>query len=138
MKKTKHESPASSKQQAKSGMPDQPAHGSVFSYVVGFVLSIILTLIAYSLVVNQVFSGWELAFAITGLALVQLTVQLLFFLHLGRGTDARLNVLAFGFMLIVVIIVAAGSLWIMSNLHYNTTPPRDLDQQLIREEGIRK
>ena len=51
------------------------------SYISGFLYSVILTLTAYYLVVNDVFSGWTLVFSILALAVVQLAVQLFYFLH---------------------------------------------------------
>jgi cytochrome o ubiquinol oxidase operon protein cyoD len=105
--------------------------------VAGFVLSTILTLTAYSLVVNGILHDWTLAYAIIGLALLQLIVQLLFFLHLGRENEPRWNLLAFDFTLVVVVIIVIGSIWIMNNLHYNMTP-QEVDQELLVEEGIRQ
>lgn len=117
----------------------------VMSYVAGFVLSIILTLTAYSLVVNQVFSGWGLAYAISGLALVQLLVQLLFFLHLGQEDKPRWNLLVFYLTLVILVIVVAGSLWIMNNLHYNMSDrgsdkasPQEIERRLLHDEGIHR
>lgn len=109
---------------------------AILSYSLGFVLSVILTLAAYYLVVNQVSSGWGLAYAIIGLALVQLLVQLVCFLHLGRESEPRWNLLVFDFTLVVVVILVIGSIWIMNNLHYNMTP-QEAEQELLRDELIR-
>lgn len=109
---------------------------SIIAYSIGFVLSVVLTLTAYLLVVHQVYSGWGLAYAIIGLALVQLLVQLLFFLHLGKENEPRWNVLIFDFTLLVVVILVIGSIWIMNNLHYNMTP-QQAEQELLRDELIR-
>jgi cytochrome o ubiquinol oxidase operon protein cyoD len=93
--------------------------GTLASYVTGFLVSVYLTVTAYLAVAHHLFNGWTLGLAISGLAVIQLVVQLVFFLHLGRGgSRSRWNLLVFLFMLIVVIIVVAGSLWIMANLNY--------------------
>lgn len=116
----------------------RPLSAKVASYIIGFVLSVILTLLAYSLVVNGVLGGWNLIYALVGLAVVQLLVQLLFFLHLGRESEPRWNLLVFDFTLVVVIILVVGSLWIMNNLHYNMTPqdrPSDIRNELRRQPG---
>ncbi len=52
------------------------------SYVIGFVLSLALTLTAYSFVTGNILSGWTLTYVLLGLALAQMLIQLLFFLHL--------------------------------------------------------
>lgn len=110
--------------------------GNLMTYVVGFVTSIILTLTAYQLVVNHVLAGWALIFTILGLAVVQLLVQLLFFLHLGRESKPRWNLAAFLFMLLVVMIIAGGSLWIMKNLNYRTMSPAQTKTYLRDHEGL--
>lgn len=96
--------------------------GTLASYTAGFVLSIVLTIIPYLIVTQQLFTGWILVAWLIGFAIAQLLVQLLFFLHLGRGPGARWNVVIFLFMLMVVFIMVAGSLWIMNNLDYNMMP----------------
>ena len=58
-------------------------HGTYSSYILGFVLSIALTLIAYFLVVEKLFTSSELLIAVNSLAIIQLFVQLYFFLHFG-------------------------------------------------------
>jgi cytochrome o ubiquinol oxidase operon protein cyoD len=112
------------------------AHGTVRSYTIGFALSVVLTLAAYLIVVNHSFKGWDLTFVLAGLAVAQLLVQLLFFLHLGRESRPRWNLQVLLFAAGVVFIVVFGSLWIMKNLQYNhshqTTP-----DQIIKDEGYR-
>lgn len=110
--------------------------GSLMSYTSGFVSSIILTIAAYQLVVNHVLAGWALIFTILGLAVVQLLVQLLYFLHLGRESKPRWNLVVFGFMLLVVVIIAGGSLWIMKNLNYRTMSPAQTKTYLRDHEGL--
>lgn len=107
------------------------------SYTVGFVLSLILTLAAYFTVVNDILSGRTVVIVIAGLAVAQLLVQLVFFLHLHRESKPRLNLLVFSFMLMVVGIVVIGSLWIMENLNYNMLP-HEADEYLLEEEGIQR
>lgn len=112
------------------------AKTALLTYVAGFVLSVILTLAAYFLISRGIVHNWPAIYAVVGLAVVQLVVQLVFFLHLGREEEPRWNLLVFDFTLIIVCIVVVGSLWIMNNLHYNMTPPKDVERELIRDEGI--
>jgi cytochrome o ubiquinol oxidase subunit IV len=109
--------------------------GTLLSYIVGFILSILLTLAAYFSVVNHLMSGKTLILMVAGLAVVQLLVQLLFFLHLGRESRPRWKLLVFWFMLLVVGILVIGSLWIMNNLNYNMMP-HDVETYMRHEEGI--
>ena len=98
------------------------SRGTTKSYTIGFLVSVVLTIGAYLLVVNHVWSGWALVFALVALAVIQLFVQLVFFLHLSAKSHARWNLFVFLFMLLVVLIVVIGSLWIMHNLNYRMTP----------------
>lgn len=115
------------------------AAGSFKSYTIGFVMSVVLTFAAYALVVNHVISGWDLVWALIGLAIIQLLVQLIFFLHLSNESSPRWNLLAFTFMLTTVLILAIGSLWIMNNLDYNHGhSARETDNNIIRDELIKR
>jgi len=99
-------------------------HGSLRSYVIGFALSIILTLVVYYLVDSHVHSGHEtfshefLHVAVVILAILQLAVQLVFFLHLGKKSS-QWNLIAFLYTALLVVFLAGGSLWIMNHLNYN-------------------
>lgn len=114
---------------------DKPK-GSVFSYTVGFVLSLLFTIIPYMLVTQGKASGSGLLFALAVFAVAQVLVQLVFFLHLGQESKPRWHNLAFGFMVMVVVIVVFGSLWIMNNLNYHTMSPQDTDKYIQNEEAI--
>ncbi|QZA58770.1 cytochrome o ubiquinol oxidase subunit IV [Candidatus Rhabdochlamydia porcellionis] len=92
------------------------------SYLIGFLLSILLTLVAYFIVVEHVFSSGILVSTIIGLGVVQMFIQLLFFLHLGQEPKPYWNSLLFLFMLTILVILVIGSLWIMENLKYNVMP----------------
>lgn len=88
------------------------------TYVTGFVSSVVLTVAAYMMVVDNAFSKWTLAIVVALLALIQFMVQLVFFLHLGQDTKPRFKVGVFLFMLLVLLIIVVGSLWIMHSLNY--------------------
>jgi cytochrome o ubiquinol oxidase operon protein cyoD len=95
------------------------SHGSLVSYIIGFILSIALTLIPYYLVVNHVLTTQEAYIAIAVLAVLQLLVQLIFFLHLSLAPEGRNTLLSFVFTVIVLFILVAGTLWIMYNMNVN-------------------
>lgn len=85
-------------------------------YIMGFALSLALTLVAYFLVVNNEAHPWMLI-VLGGLAVTQLAVQLLYFLHLDDEVGPRLKQLSFWFMALILLIVIVGSIWIMNNLN---------------------
>jgi len=98
------------------------------TYITGFALSVLLTLIAFGLVNTHVAHHHEfpsdnfMVAALLLLAVVQLFVQMVFFLHIRRGDKPRWNIWAFAFAVTTVAIVVIGSMWIMSNLNYRMTP----------------
>jgi len=110
------------------------AHGTTRSYIVGFILSLALTLAAYFVVSEKLVGNDILNYTISALALVQMVIQVLFFLHLGSESKPRWNQLTFLFMLIVIVIIIGGSLWIMANLIERTMPPMDMNEYLHHQE----
>lgn len=121
------------------GKPLGKEHGrqGIAMYVTGFVLAILLTLIAYALVTTRVLSGMALTLSIMGLALVQVLVQLFFFLHFGskKEADSRWHQAAFYFMLIVLLVIVGGSLWIMAHLDYNMMMPEQMNEYMLKESN---
>ncbi len=100
----------------------EPYRANLSTYISGFVLSVVLTMVAYLGVVDHAFKSNALIAFIIGLALIQFLVQLFFFLHLGRETKPRWKLMVLGFMVTVVLILVIGSLWIMYNLNYRMMP----------------
>lgn len=117
----------------KSAHPEE--HGTVGAYVIGFILSLIFTFVPYYLVVNKVISGTALLATILGIALLQMTVQLVFFLHLGRGPKPLYNAVFLFATAITIVVVIAASLLIMDNL-YRTMSPHEMIQKQAQEENI--
>lgn len=89
------------------------------SYVIGYVLSIQLTLIAFCCVSIKFFANTNTHILLAGLAITQLLVQSVCFLRLNNSTEGKWNLLPFLFVIIIITILAGGSLWIMHNLNYN-------------------
>ncbi|MGT2511014.1 cytochrome o ubiquinol oxidase subunit IV [Cupriavidus basilensis] len=95
------------------------SHGSVKSYVIGFVLAVILTVIPFKLVMGGTLEASTTLAVILGLAVVQIVVHLVYFLHLDSSSEQRWNVMALAFTALILLIVVAGSLWIMHNMNSN-------------------
>jgi cytochrome o ubiquinol oxidase operon protein cyoD len=115
---------------------NSPESNMVASYVVGFGLSIFLTLCAYFVVTRGLLRGQAAMAAIAVFAVLQFMVQLLCFLHLGRETKPRWKLGVFWFMILTVFIVVVGSIWIMDHLNYQTMPADELPSHLHTEEGL--
>jgi cytochrome o ubiquinol oxidase operon protein cyoD len=99
----------------------------VRNYLIGLALAVGLTIASF-----WVASGTNLiyapgvAMALAALAVGQMGVHLVFFLHITTGPDNTNNVLALAFGVLIVGIVIAGSLWIMYHLNINMMVPRDM------------
>jgi cytochrome o ubiquinol oxidase operon protein cyoD len=89
------------------------------SYAIGFVVCLALTIVAYEMVVQHVFTGWMNGAAVLTLATAQAAVQLRLFLFLGKESKPKWGVLFFCFTVLTLLVVVLGSLWIMANLDYN-------------------
>ena len=88
-------------------------------YVTGFIGAAALTVLAYTSVKLSWFSaGLTAAFVLT-LAILQLAVQVYYFLHLKSESKPRWRSWTFAFTLVMMLVVVAGSLWVMYNLNYN-------------------
>lgn len=100
-------------------------------YVVGFIMSLTCTMLAYLLTVNHALSkNWALALVVACLALIQAGTQLMLFLHLGQEARPRQKLLVFGFMITVVFILIAGSIWIMNNLNGRMATPKQINNYM--------
>ena len=104
------------------------------SYFTGFLTSIVLTLTAYFAVVNHLASGQLLIGGIIVLALVQCAIQLIYFLHLGKGQNSQWNVIVFFSTFAIILILVIGSIWIMNHLNYNMTP-QDINNYMNDQGG---
>ena len=96
----------------------EPAsHGSFKSYMVGFVLSIILTAIPFGLVMFPTLSKAATVSIVLIFAVIQVLVHLVYFLHLDRSAAQRNNVIAFAFATLVILLLVGLSVWIMFSIH---------------------
>lgn len=104
-------------------MERNPENSITFgSYLLGFLICLVLTLASYFLVVEHVLTGIHLFIGLSILMLAQAIVQLFFFLHIAMEPKPRWHLSTFLFMVMIVIILAGGSLWIMYHLNYNVMP----------------
>lgn len=95
------------------------SHGSMKTYLIGFILSIILTVVPFWMVMNSTASHDTIMWIVIGTAITQILVHLVCFLHMNISSDDRWNLVAFLFTMLIIGIVVIGSLWIMYNLNIN-------------------
>jgi cytochrome o ubiquinol oxidase operon protein cyoD len=104
------------------GVEEHERTANVLSYTVGLGLAILAT--AASFIVAQTDLLWPpgVPVGLVVLALAQIGVHLVFFLHLGSGPDDTNNILALAFGVLIVFLVIAGSIWIITHLNSNLMP----------------
>ncbi len=98
-------------------------HFSVKGYAIGFILSVILTVIPFWLVMDGVLSTPAVtAMAVMALAAVQIVVHMVYFLHMNTKSEGGWTIMALIFTVVVIVIALAGSLWVMHHLNANMMP----------------
>ena len=104
------------------GVEEYEPTASVLSYTAGLGLAILATIASF--IVSQTNLLWPpgIPVGLVVLAFAQIGVHLVFFLHLGSGSDNTNNILALAFGVLIVFLVIAGSIWIIANLNANMMP----------------
>ena len=115
-------------------IPQRSVAAVVWLYIIGFVLAVGLTILAYLTVTQHWLACSTLVFGLMGLAVIQFVVQLIFFLHIGQESRPRWNLAVFLFTLLVLMIIVFGSLWIMYNLNYGMNMSSEqMDEFMIKQ-----
>jgi cytochrome o ubiquinol oxidase subunit IV len=105
---------------------DEGTSSGLLVYTIGLVLAVILTATSFWAANTSLLWGPGIPLGLAVLAIAQMGVHLVFFLHITTGPENTNNVLALAFGVLIVTIVVAGSLAIMSNLNENMMPPAEL------------
>ena len=112
------------------------------TYIVGFGLSLFLSILAFGLTQLHISSSHVavthqvLLPALIGLALLQMIVQLVFFLHLVHEDSPRWNLIFFISTFGIITMVVVASIWIMDHLNYNMKP-ETMKEYIFHDEGIK-
>jgi cytochrome o ubiquinol oxidase operon protein cyoD len=105
------------------GHSSEGAHGTRRDYVIGFVLSVILTAIPFGLVMSGIIADARVTAGIVMVfALVQIVVHMIYFLHMNAKSEQGWTLMALIFTVIILIICLAGSLWVMYHMNANMMP----------------
>ena len=94
----------------------------ILGYIIGLVLAALLTAASFAVVYTNLIWGPAIPAALVTLAVAQIGVHLVFFLHLTTAPDNTNNAMALAFGLLVVALIIGGSLWIMDHLNQNMAP----------------
>ena len=104
------------------GEPHDSMLSETISYVVGLGLALLLTGISFWVASTSVLWGPGVAVGLVVLAIAQMGVHLVFFLHITTGPDNANNVLALAFGVLIVFLVMIGTIWIMGHMNSNMAP----------------
>jgi cytochrome o ubiquinol oxidase operon protein cyoD len=105
---------------------EQDFHVSYKGYATGFILSVILTAIPFWLVMAKVLPSSKVTgFVILGFAAVQMVVHMVYFLHMNAKVEGGWSMLALLFTIALVVIMLAGSVWVMYHMNANMMPTPD-------------
>ena len=108
--------------------PQESAGHWVRNANLGLGFSVVLTAAAFGIAGSHLIWGPAVPVALIVLAIAQMGVHLVFFLHVTTGPDNTNNVLALAFGVLVVFLIVAGSIWIMNHMAHNMLPMDQLMQ----------
>jgi len=113
---------------------DDGPHSTFSGYMIGFFLSIILTAIPFAVVMGDVFENRTTTVAVIAFfAVVQIIVHMVYFLHMNGKIEGGWTLLSTLFTLILLIIVMAGSIWVMYHMNINMMPSMGDDVHNMHE-----
>ena len=113
---------------------DDGNHGTLKEYAIGFVLSVILTAIPFWLVMAKVFDkSSTTAMVVLGFAAVQVIVHMVYFLHMNGKSEGGWTLLSTLFTLVLLVIIMAGSIWVMYHMNVNMMPSMGNDVHNMHE-----
>lgn len=95
------------------------AHGSLGSYVAGFILAVILTAASFGVVMHGTLEPGSALIVLAVLAFVQVVVHLVFFLHLNVSSGQGWNVLSLAYTVLAAAFLIFGTIWVMHNVSMN-------------------
>ncbi|WP_441258447.1 cytochrome o ubiquinol oxidase subunit IV [Bradyrhizobium sp. 521_C7_N1_3] len=106
---------------------DDHAHSTFSGYMLGFVLSVVLTAIPFWLVMSGTLPSKQItALVIMAFAVVQIVVHMIYFLHMSPKSENGWTMMALIFTIVMVVIALSGSLWVMNHLNSNMMPMHEM------------
>ncbi len=100
-------------------LEDEGKGEGIRTYLVGLGLAVLLTVVSFLVARTSLVWQPSIPIALFVLAIAQMGIHLVFFLHITSGPDGTNNVMALAFGVLIVFLVIGGSLWIMGHLNHN-------------------
>ena len=102
---------------------EQFPHATFREYMIGFWISVVLTIIPFWLVLGDVLDNNKLAiFYVISFGTIQMIVHMVFFLHMNTKAEDGWLIMSTAFTVLLVAVAIAGSIWIMFHLDQNMMP----------------
>src|SRR6202012_1925189 len=98
----------------------------VYGYLLGLGLAVVLTLASFCVAPTHIIFGQGVRVALVALAIAQMGIHLVFFLHITTSPDNTNNVLALAFGVLIVFVLVFGTVWVMANMNHMTIPMDEL------------
>lgn len=107
------------------------SQGSYRSYAIGFVLSVLLTALPFYVVMAEIEITLASAIAIIfGLGAIQIMVHIHYFLHVTVSNEQGWQIMSLAFTAVLLVIVLAGSIWVMFHLEENMMPDHEVIERV--------
>ncbi|WP_420136445.1 cytochrome o ubiquinol oxidase subunit IV [Sphingomonas sp.] len=106
----------------------ESGHGAAQVYLLGLLLATALTAASFWIAGSNIVWGPAIPAALIALAVAQIGVHLVFFLHITSGPENANNTIALAFGVLIVVLVVGGSIWIMGHLNHNMMPMAEMLQ----------
>ncbi|HEX5485641.1 MAG TPA: cytochrome o ubiquinol oxidase subunit IV [Limnobacter sp.] len=114
---------------------DHANHGTLKSYAVGFILSVVLTAIPFWIVMGNVIRQPHVAgIVLLAFAAIQIVVHMIYFLHINTSVEGGWSMLGLIFTAMLVFIMLSGSLWVMYHLNTNMMPGMMMDPNHVMHQ----
>ena len=114
------------------GEPHDSILSETISYIVGLALALLLTGVSFWVASTSTLWGPGVAVGLVVLAIAQMGIHLVFFLHITTGPDNTNNVLALAFGVLIVFLVMIGTIWIMYHLAANMGPSPEMTNLMMQ------
>jgi cytochrome o ubiquinol oxidase subunit IV len=119
---------------SEEGEGSEGVRAGVQGYVLGLAFAIALTLASFWIARTHIIYGPGIPVALVALAVAQMGIHLVFFLHITTAPDNANNVLALAFGVLIVFVLVFGTVWVMAHMNHNMIPMQDMMRMQLQNE----